>query len=330
MHIPSRQQAVQGFPVNRFYTKAESDAKFALKGSGGGGITSINGDTTADQVLSTGSSGTDFNIDSSSTPGTSVFNIPDASATARGLITTAAQTIAGLKTLAPTGSAGAGGQDYGLKLTPVYSQTSTAAATDFLLDRTGTVGSGNQFFADWKDHGTSKFQVSSAGSISITGGLFTGLNGASDGRITFGSTGGGFMRIIAPTGGFSPSYDWTLPSAQGGSGKFLKNDGSGGLSWDTPSGGGGMNRSINSISADTTAGATAATDYIYLVTGTHTLTLPTAVGNTNLYTVKNVGTGTVTIATTSAQTIDGSSSASLAVQYTSLDLISDGSNWNVI
>ena len=29
-----KEQAVQGFPVNRFYTKAESDAKFALKGSG--------------------------------------------------------------------------------------------------------------------------------------------------------------------------------------------------------------------------------------------------------------------------------------------------------
>lgn len=33
--IKSNQQAVQGFPVNRFYTKAESDNKFALKGSSG-------------------------------------------------------------------------------------------------------------------------------------------------------------------------------------------------------------------------------------------------------------------------------------------------------
>ena len=94
--------------------------------------------------------------------------------------------------------------------------------------------------------------------------------------------------------------------------------------------GGGILRSGNSISGITTAGAAAITDYVYLCTGTFTVTLPTAVGNTNLYTIKNVSTGTITIATTSAQTIDGSATASLPVRYTSLDLISDGANWNVV
>jgi len=143
-----------------------------------------------------------------------------------------ANTWTGLQTMSITGTAGAAGQDYGFKLTPTYNQTSTAAATDFLINRTQTaVGSGNQFFQDMQVAGSPKIQMSTAGSISMTGGLFTGLNGASDGRVTFGSTGGGFMRIIAPTGGFSPSYDWTLPSAQGGSNTFLKNNGSGTLSW---------------------------------------------------------------------------------------------------
>lgn len=95
------------------------------------------------------------------------------------------------------------------------------------------------------------------------------------------------------------------------------------------SGGAGTVRIISSISTPTTAGAAANTDYVYLVTGTTTLTLPTAVGNSNLYTVKNVGSGTVTVATTSSQTIDGSSSITLPVQYTSVDLISDTANWNV-
>lgn len=94
-------------------------------------------------------------------------------------------------------------------------------------------------------------------------------------------------------------------------------------------GGGGTTRSINSISADTTAGATAGTDYVYLCTGTITLTLPDATTNTNLYTVKNVGTGVITIATTSSQTIDGSTTITLPVQYTSVDLISDTANWGV-
>lgn len=94
-------------------------------------------------------------------------------------------------------------------------------------------------------------------------------------------------------------------------------------------GGGGTIRSINSVSTNTNAGATAGTDYVYLCTGTMTITLPTAVANTNLYTVKNVGTGVVTVATTGGQTIDGSVSISLVVQYTAVDLISDTSNWNV-
>lgn len=70
-------------------------------------------------------------------------------------------------------------------------------------------------------------------------------------------------------------------------------------------GGGGTTRSINNISTSQTAGDTAGTDYVYLCTGTLTLTLPTAVGNENLYTVKNVGTGVVTIDTTGGETIDG-------------------------
>lgn len=102
-----------------------------------------------------------------------------------------------------------------------------------------------------------------------------------------------------------------------------------GTTLNATSGSGGISRTITSISTPTNAGSTASVDYVYLVSGTTTLTLPTAVGNTNRYTVKNVS-GTTTIATTSAQTIDGSSTASLPVQYTSLDLVSDGSNWLVI
>ncbi len=97
----------------------------------------------------------------------------------------------------------------------------------------------------------------------------------------------------------------------------------------TASGTGGTVRSINSVAVNTAAGATAGTDYVYLCSGTMTLTLPTAVGNTNLYTVKNVGTGVITIATTSAQTIDGNANITMATQFTSVDLISNTANWNI-
>lgn len=92
----------------------------------------------------------------------------------------------------------------------------------------------------------------------------------------------------------------------------------------------GITRFVSSVSAATSAGATASTDYVYLVSGTTTLTLPTAIGNTNLYTVKNTGSNTVTVATTSAQTIDGSSTASLPVANTSLSFVSDNANWRIV
>lgn len=95
-------------------------------------------------------------------------------------------------------------------------------------------------------------------------------------------------------------------------------------------GGGGISRSINSVSTNTIAGSAASTDYVYLVSGTTTITMPDAtLGNTNLYTIKNVGTGVVTINTTSSQTIDGNLTIQMATQYTSVDLESDTANWNI-
>ena len=93
----------------------------------------------------------------------------------------------------------------------------------------------------------------------------------------------------------------------------------------------GISRGIYSVSTNTAAGSGANVDYVYLVSGTTTITLPTAVSNTNQYTIKRVGTNTVSIATTSSQTIDGSASPiTINTQYSSLTLMSDGSNWNII
>lgn len=94
-------------------------------------------------------------------------------------------------------------------------------------------------------------------------------------------------------------------------------------------GSGGTVRSINAISTSQTAGATAGTDYVYIASTGLALTLPTAAGNQNLYTVKNTSTSSILVATTGGETIDTSSNAILPTQYTAIDLISDGTNWNI-
>jgi hypothetical protein len=74
------------------------------------------------------------------------------------------------------------------------------------------------------------------------------------------------------------------------------------------------------------------TDYLIDCTSnTFTITLPTAVGiEGRTYIVKNSGAGTITIATTSSQTIDGATTKTLNTQYSGLTLVSDNVNWKVI
>ena len=76
---------------------------------GGGGITTLNTLTATTQTFAVGTSGTDFAI--SSATSTHTFNLPDASATARGVVTTAAQTFNGTKTFT-NGLAVQGGSSY--------------------------------------------------------------------------------------------------------------------------------------------------------------------------------------------------------------------------
>jgi hypothetical protein len=76
-------------------------------------------------TVATGTSGTDFNVSGSpvSLGGTVTFNIPDASATNRGLITTTGQTLAGAKTFNGTLTAGSATSS----LTPAGTVKTTSA-----------------------------------------------------------------------------------------------------------------------------------------------------------------------------------------------------------
>jgi len=73
------------------------------------------------------------------------------------------------------------------------------------------------------------------------------------------------------------------------------------------------------------------TDYLVDCTSnTFTVTLPTAVGSTGrIYIIKNSGSGIITIATTSSQTVDGETTQTLT-QWDALAVMSTGTGWIII
>jgi hypothetical protein len=83
--------------------------------------------------------------------------------------------------------------------------------------------------------------------------------------------------------------------------------------------------------AKTTTYNIGSSDYVIDCNGTFTVTLPSAVNDAGkIHVVKNSGTGTITVATTSSQTIDGSLTLTIATQYAAYTLMSNGSNWIII
>lgn len=86
---------------------------------------------------------------------------------------------------------------------------------------------------------------------------------------------------------------------------------------------------ITPVTNTVTLGAIAAQQYVILIGASGAPTLPTAASNTSIYHLKNVDSVSHSIATTSAQTIEGSSSYSL-LAGASISVVSNGANWVII
>jgi len=94
-------------------------------------------------------------------------------------------------------------------------------------------------------------------------------------------------------------------------------------------GGAGTNRNISTVNVSSVIAAVASTDYVIIAGDGIKLTLPTAVGNENLYTIKNKAASSVLVGADGSETIDGAGTALMKTQYTAIDLISDNANWHV-
>jgi len=87
------------------------------------------------------------------------------------------ETATGLKTFQPTLTGGAAAQDYGIKIQPIGSQTSTALFTGLYYNQTGTFGSGTQRLFEFRSNGTGGAVLDANGNFSQAGRLNVGSTG---------------------------------------------------------------------------------------------------------------------------------------------------------
>jgi hypothetical protein len=166
----------------------------------------------------------------------------------------------------------------------------------------------------------------SAGDVAVEGNLIYRAGGT-DVPVTDGGTGAGtFTDGGVMVGNGTSALQVT---AVGTSGHVLTSNGAGSDPTFQAAPGGSVTWTY---AAKTTTYTAVINDFVNCTSGTFTVTLPTAVGQSGKsIVVKNSGTGVITIATTSSQTMDGVASAgvTIATQYNTLVFTSDGANWMV-
>jgi hypothetical protein len=178
------------------------------------------------------------------------------------------------------------------------------------------------------------------GGKNVSNGTITGPTGATGATGATGPTGAA-STITGPTGSAGSTgatgVACTITGPTGSAGSAGATGATGAASTITgptgPTGAAGAaSKIISVVYTSTDFAAEANTDYYYFVSNAAitTQTLPTAVGNTNNYTIKNIAGGTVTVAATSNQTIDGVATQSVSTLNQSLTIISDGTNWRII
>ena len=172
-------------------------------------VTSINGDTTAAQTMVTGTSGTDFGI--STTSGVTTVDLPTASSVNRGALSSADWST------------------FNSKQNTITSSTSLTAGSVSATNLTSTNLTSTNIT-------TGNVSTSSAGAV-VVGPYGTGSGNTGEIRWNeLAANGSTYVGFKAPDSVIT-SKIWTLPGADGSSGQVLSTNGSGILSWSSPSAG---------------------------------------------------------------------------------------------
>jgi hypothetical protein len=172
------------------------------------GLTALNGLTKQTQYFATGTTGTDFNI--SSSVDTHTFNIPSASATARGLITTGTQTLAGTKTFNDNISVSTSTANSAIQATSTKADgRALSVLATSSLEPFAVVQNGAGKLAAFSNTSGEKFIIYNSGSFEANGAtLYANLDGTTatftglltGATATFSGTSGDIIASTATTG----------------------------------------------------------------------------------------------------------------------------------
>lgn len=195
-----------------------------------------------------------------------------------------------------------------------------------------TSGLGIEIAASGGGGGGGSGTVTSVGLTMPTGFTVSGSPVTASGTLSVSGTlsyaAGGTGLGTTPTAGqllIGNGAGYTLAALTAGSGITITNS-AGGISIaaaSTPT------TAFTTITTSTTLSPSVNAVLVDATSGNITVTLPTAVGANIPYIVKrkDATSHTVTIATTSSQTIDGATTVQIQFQYTSVTMVSDSSNW---
>lgn len=249
----------------------------------GAGITTLNTLTASTQTFATGTSGTDFNISSSTS--THTFNIPSASTSNRGLVTTSSQTFGGQKTFnngavvtTPTSSAGTSlvvSGDRSLAIAPGVAGIGMQLSS---FTYTNTSGAGTET-GNHQFHSVGTPTLTSSSAISYTGDVATVR----------------FSGAPVAAGSTTISHPWNI----------LSNDVSKFAA---------LAVAVNEQSTDATIGVASGFN-VYTGSGGHTFTLPAlSIHPGKIVFIKNAGSGNLTVQRAGSDNIyDTSSVTSITV-----------------